>query len=197
MKYGRSALIGAVLCCIGAQGAFAATRSVQLSKVVLDPKIPAASQHIKVGTICLFSSKPLDFGASERTINYERFERPFSAVMQKRGFNAIAKSSNLFDDGDNATKPDFLIGATLNPKSIDICDSINGIKGTVVVSVEWQIYDRTRQEVVEKLITRGTGQLEKFANDGLTKMIDDGFAASLTALIDQGVLEKYLGPPAP
>jgi hypothetical protein len=49
----------------------------QLSKIILNPDIPKANQHVKVGTICLFSGDPVDFGSGERTVNYERYERLF------------------------------------------------------------------------------------------------------------------------
>ena len=200
MRSVRYALACAVLCMSftgKAEVASTPASTVQLSKVILNPQIPATSQHVKVGTICLFAGSPLDFGTQERTLSYERFERLFSATMQQRGFNVLAKSSNLFEGEGGGAGPDFLFGATFRPQSVDICDSVNGQKGIIAISVEWQIYDRSKRQVVETATTRGSGELPKFQHSGLTAMIDQAFSASLTALIDQGVIQKYVGNPAP
>jgi hypothetical protein len=117
--------------------------------------------------------------------------------MKKSGFNVVAKSSNLFEGEGSSSGPNFLVGATFRPQSVDICDSVNGQKGTIAVSVEWQIYDRSKQQVVETVTTQGSGQLLKFQPSGLMVMIDQAFSASLTALIEQGVLQKHLGNPTP
>lgn len=200
MKLFGYALACAALCFSGAgsaEDAAAQTRSIKLSKVILNPKMPAGSQHVKVGTICLFSGQPVNFGSRERTLNHERFERLFSATMSERHFNVVAQSSNLFEGEGGGTGPDFLIGATFHPQSVDICDSVNGQKGTIAISVEWQIYDRSKKQVVETVTTQGSGQLVKFRTDGLNTMFDQAFAACLTALIAQGVIQKHVGNPAP
>lgn len=171
------------------------TKAVQLSKVIINPDIPKTDQRVKVGTICLLAGSPLDFGSGERTLNYERFDRLFSATLHSRGFNAIAKSSNLFEGEGSSPSPDILIGATFRPKSVNVCDSVNGLKGTLTISVEWQIYDRSKQHVVDTVMTQGVGQLLKFEANGVNILVDQAFSAATTALIEQGVLQKYLGNP--
>lgn len=196
----RYALACAALCAFAASSAQAsstATKTAQLSKVIINPDIPKANQRVKVGTICLFAGSPIDFGSGERTVNLERFERLFSAMMNTRGFNVVAKSSNLFEGEGSSPGSDFLIGATFRPQSVDICDSVNGQKGTIAISVEWQIYDRSKQQVVETATSQGSGQLLKFQMNGLNVMIDQAFSAAITALIDQDMLQKHLGNPAP
>jgi hypothetical protein len=189
----------AVVCALAISSAEAATvptKSIQLSKVILNPDIAAANQQVKVGTICLFAGSPVDFGSRERTVNAERFERLFAKVVSARGFNVVAQSSNLFEDEGPGTRADFLIGVKLRPQAVNICDSVNGQKGVVTVAVEWQIFDRSKQQVVETIATQGSGQLAKFDPKGLEVMIDQGFSAAVTALIEQGMLQKHLGNPS-
>ena len=177
------------------QAASTPTRMVQLSKVIFDPEISKVDQHVRAGTICIMSGRPLDFG-SERTADYERFERLFSTAMNEQHFNVLAKSSNLFEGEGSDAKADFLIGATFRPRSVDICDSVSGQKGTIAISVEWQIYDRRKQQIVETITTEGSGLVPKFQRDGIRAMIDHAFSASLAALINRGILQKHLGEPA-
>ena len=196
----RYALAGATLCASvagNAQVASMPTKTVQLSKIVINPDIPKADQHVKVGTICLLAGSPIDFGSGERTLNYERFDRLFSAVLHDRGFNAVAKSSDLFEGEGNNPGPDFLIGATFRPQSVNICESVSGYKGTIAVSVEWKIYDRSKQQVVETVTTQGSGQLSKFQASGLNVIFDQAFSAATAALVNRDLLQKYLGNPQP
>jgi hypothetical protein len=178
-----------------AQDTQATAKTAQLSKVIFKPDIPKENQHIKVGTICLLAGTPLDFGNGERTASYERFERLFSATMKERGFGVISKSTNLFEGEVNTPNPDFLVGATYRPTAIALCDSVNGQKGSVSISVEWQIFDRSKQQVVETVITEGTGQIPKFQQSGIGQMFDQAFSDSVKSLIDKGVVQKYLGTP--
>ena len=175
----------------------ATVKTVQLSKVVIDPDIPAANQHIKGGTICLFAAAPIDFGAGLRTLKNERFERLFSATMEKHGFRVITKSSNLFEGDNSDFTADFLVGATFRPQSVDLCDSVKGQKGTLSISVEWQVYDRSKHQVVETATTQGSGQIPTFEARGLETMVDQAFTVSLDALVDKNVLQQHLGLPTP
>ncbi|NIJ31839.1 hypothetical protein [Sphingomonas oligoaromativorans] len=192
------ALVGIGLCISSAGNAqvvATSIKSAQLSKIVINPDIPKANQHVKSGSICLWAGSPINFGSQERTLNYERFDRLFSTALNAHGFKAIAKSADMFEGEGNSAKPDFLVGATLRPQTVNVCDSIGGLKGAIAISVEWQIYDRSKQQVVETVTTEGTGQSLKFQASGLNLIIDQAFSAAAVALISQGVIQKYLGTP--
>lgn len=128
-------------------------------------------------------------------MNFEHYEGVFAEAMKKSGFNVLSKSDNLFDGQDSGPKPDFLVGASFQPQSLDICDSLNGVKGTVSIAVNWQVYDRSKQQVVETVTTAGTGQSLTFQMKGIQFLFDKAFTDSLDALIKQNVLQKYLGSP--
>jgi hypothetical protein len=171
------------------------SRSIQLSKIIFNPDIAKENQRIRVGTICLFSGGPLNFGSTDRTLDVERFERLFASTMKEKRLNVVARASALFDDAE--PEADFLIGGTLRLKAITLCDSVNGQKGNLTLAVEWQLYDRKRREVVETVTTEGSARVEKFDRDGLNTMLNSGFSQSVTALIDHGALQKHLGAATP
>jgi len=171
------------------------TRPIQFSKMVLDPDAAPITQRVKVGTICLLSGTPLNFGTHERTLNTERYERIFNQTLSDLHFAVVAKSADMFEGEGRGPQPEFLIGGKIRPASVNICDSVNGQKGSISISVEWQVFDRNKRDVVETIVTEGTGQLPKFNRDRLNVMLDTAFKESLTALVDKGVLQKYLGVP--
>ena len=170
-------------------------RTVQLSKVVFSPDPTKLTQKIKVGTICLFSGSPFNFGSRDRTADFERFERLFDEAMKRGGVTVIAKSSNLFDGADDGPKADYLIGATYRPENINVCSSANGMKGTLSIVVEWQIFDRAQKKVVETVTTTGTAERVKFDRLGLAGLFDDAFSSALSAMIDQEAVKQHFSAP--
>lgn len=187
-------LIGITLVATGTL-ASAQTRPIQFSKLVLDPDAAPVTQRVKVGTICLLSGAPLDFGSRERTLNAERYERIFNKTLSDRHFSVVAKSADMFEGESQGPQPEYLIAGKVHPTTVNICDSVNGQKGVISLSVEWQIFDRSKREVVERIVTEGAGQLPKFNADGLNVMLDIAFTENLKALADKGVLQKYVGTP--
>jgi hypothetical protein len=188
------ALIGATLVAAPTMG-LAQTRPIQFSKVVIDPNAGKITQRVKVGTICLFSGEPLNFGTGERTLDSDRYERIFNETLKERKFTIVAKSADLFDNEGRGPQPEFLIGGKVRPTSVNICDSGSGQKGMIGISVEWKIFDRAKGEVVETIVTEGAGQLPKFTGDGVLLMLEGAYKESVNALAEKGVLQRYAGTP--
>jgi hypothetical protein len=197
MKRFWLALSGAALCAsvpCAAQSAVAPTKSVQLSKVLLDTTSTEVKGKLKGGTLCVFPSK-WDFSKEKKTQDYERYDQLFSQKMKAQGYAVVTTSADLFaGQGDNDSA-DFLIGATVRPDTLNVCSSVKGEKGDVTLAVEWQIYDRAAKKVVASISTTGQGTQEKFSRDGLKDMWNQAFVANLTSLLDQGAVQKYTGNP--
>lgn len=174
----------------------AAVKSVQLSKVIVDTDGPEVKGKLKVGTICLFSGGKYNITPEKRTANYERYDNLFTDALKAHGFNVVTTTDDLFAGEGNSPKGDFLIGATVRPDTINMCSSVNGEKGDVTLNVEWKIFDRNAQKVVETVTTTGHGEQPNFSRTGLTNMWNQAFVASLDALIAQGLIQKYVGKPA-
>ena len=179
-----------------AQPVGSSPKTVQLSKVIEDDQSYEPKVRFKVGTICLLSGK-FNLTKQKVTLAYERFENLFAEDMKKAGFGVVATSEDLFASDKDKNSADYLIGANTHPDTIDICSSINGVKGKITVAVEWQLYDRKAQKVVETIVTTGTGTVDKFDRSGSVTMYNNAFVANLDELIAKGVLQKYVGLPAP
>ena len=169
-------------------------KSVQLSKVLLDTETIEATGKIKGGTLCVFPSK-VKLDKVKKTEDYERYEVVFADKVKGRGYRVIATSQDLFAQNDATKMADYLVGATVRPETINICSSVNGFKGEIGLQVEWQIYDRAAQKVVETATLPGKGSLLKFSNNGYEEMWNQAFGDSLIALRKSGALKKYTGEP--
>jgi hypothetical protein len=178
---------------IMALGAANAT-TAQLSKVLLDTQSKPATIRLKGGTLCVFPSD-IKLDEQKKTEDYERYDNLFSERMKRAGYHVTTTSQDLFAAADSAKDADFLVGATLRPEDSNLCSSVAGWKGQIHLSIEWQIYNRADRKVVETITTPGTGERIKFDRSGYAGMWNDAFSEGLDALIDQGVLKKYLGEP--
>jgi hypothetical protein len=169
-------------------------RSIQLSKVILDTETNEIKGKLKGGTLCVFPSK-LPITKEKKSENYERYDQVFSEKLRASGYNVLTTSADLFATDDDKNKADFLIGATVRPDTLSICSSVNGMKGDVTLSIEWQIYDRTAKKVVLTTSTTGHGAQEKFARDGLKGMWDQAFLEALDTLTRLDSFKAYFGGP--
>jgi hypothetical protein len=178
-----------------------AGRTVQLSKVIEDTETTPPIVKVKVGTICLFAGSN-DIERRKKTMAYERMDNLFTAKLRAAGYTVVTTSQDLFAGASPDANADYLIGAVIHPTKIEICDSIDGVKGSYAVDVDWQVYDRAAQKVVMQRTTSGTATQGKFDRNGIMVLFDKSFVASLTKLLEETDVQALLGaesapPPAP
>lgn len=178
-----------------AQDTPSSSQSLQLSKVVVDTETNPIEARVKGGTLCVFPSH-IEMPKEKKTQDHERFDGLFSGEMKKRGFTVVSSAGDLFAS-ESSEKGNFLVGATVTPTEINICSSVNGYKGTIKVNVEWQIYNRSTQSVVETVSTSGEGTLAKFSNSGYEEMWNLAFVNALQRLAEQNFFHKHVGEPVP
>lgn len=170
------------------------TKTVQLSKVILDTESRPIAGKLKGGTLCVFPSKIEGiFPKQKKSEDYERYDQLFAEKMKALGFQVVTVSANLFADDSDRNKADLLIGAVVHPDTLNVCSSVNGEKGDVTLSIDWQIYDRTAHAVIATATTSGHGAQEKFSRVGLTGMWNQAFMEALAKLAEQEPLQKYKG----
>ena len=177
---------------LGGHAAAAETPSLQLSKVVMDTETSEVTAKVKGGTLCVFPSK-IKLTKEKKTQDYERFDNLFTSRLKSSGFSVVSTSGDMFASDNDDGKGDYLVGVILRPTAVNICSSVSGFKGNYSLTAEWQIYDRAAGKVVETVTTTGLGAQEKFAADGLEQMVNQAFTASLGALVEKGVMQKYVG----
>lgn len=191
MKLKGIALAGVLA--VVAQPATAAEgqKSLQLAKVVLDTETAPIEARVKGGTLCVFPSN-IELPKEKKTQDFERYDRLISSHLGQSGVSHVTESGDLFA-AESSTKGDVLIGAVMAPTAINICSSVNGYKGTIDVTVEWQFYDRSSESVVARVRTEGTGTVAKFSVNGYEEMWDAAFLDALAQVEAQGVIARVIG----
>jgi len=174
--------------------ATASAATVQLSKVLLDTESKPVAGRLKGGTLCVFPSD-INVPKVKKTEEYERNDVLFTDRLKLAGYRVVTTSQDLFASANAANSADYLIGATIRPETMNLCSSVNGWKGEMIIEVEWQVYDRVAQKVVETLTTTGRGDLLKFNADGYNQIWNAAFRENLGHLVEQAAIRQHLGEP--
>jgi hypothetical protein len=151
--------------------------TMRLDKVELDIENAGTTGSVKGGTMCVSSDKFTWYGFSNRNLVQSGYQWRFARAMAGTKFKIIDGSKNLFA-GQGADGGDYLVGAIMLPRTVDICLT-NGqrIKGRVAMDVEFQLFDAASKQVVRTLTYPGTAEFPKFRDDAdLGTLLADGFA---------------------
>ncbi|GAO40730.1 hypothetical protein SCH01S_51_00610 [Sphingomonas changbaiensis NBRC 104936] len=173
-----------------------ATRPVQLSKMLIKLNRGEAFGRVKGGLICAIG-QPLIWKGGRFQLNTEDFDEVFQDELSKIGFNVISVSGQMFDTGDS-TKAEFLVGGTIKSMNVDVCFPNSGFgdlmsaKGSALMEVEWQLYDRLNRKVVDVFTTDTGYRQKKTQSGGIETIVFSAFAENVRALAASGKLQKIL-----
>lgn len=172
------------------------TRPVQLSKVIVKLSRGEAYGRIKGGLICAVG-EPLIWKGGRVQVDPTDFDDVFKDELGKLGFDVVSGTGDLFDEG-NDKRAEYLVGSTIKSMTVEACFPNSGFgdmtsaKGTAVMEVEWQVYNRLDRQVVERFTTRTGYSQKKSQAGGLETILFSAFAENVRALAASGKLQKIL-----
>ena len=172
------------------------TRPVQLSKIVVKLNRGEPFGRLKGGLICVVG-EPLVWKGGRSQLDTEDFDEVFKEELGKLGYDVVGVASDLFDEGDDK-RAEYLIGGTIRSMSVDVCFPNSGFgdlmtaKGTAMMAVEWQIYNRLDRTVVDTFTSRTGFVQKKSQSGGLETIVFSAFAENVRALAASGKLQKAL-----
>ncbi len=172
------------------------TRPVQLARLKLKQGRGTKIGKVKLGLLCI-GGYPLTWKGRSGELSTEEFDDAFRDQLQALGYDVVSTSSDLFDaEGD--ARAEYLIGGTINMMSVDACYPHSGLgdshsaKGTALMDVEWQIYDRINRTVVARVTTRQGYKQSKTDPGGISSLIVTAFGENVRALAATEDMRKYL-----
>ncbi|MDQ4420831.1 S1C family serine protease [Sphingobium sp. DEHP117] len=140
---------------------------------------------------------PLTWRGRGGELSTEEFDDAFRDELKALGYDVVSTSSNLFDE-DGDSRAEYLIGGTITMMTVDACYPNSGLgdshsaKGTALMEVEWQMYDRIERSVVAKVITRQGYKQGKTDAAGVSGLIVAAFGENVRALAANEAMRKYL-----
>jgi S1-C subfamily serine protease len=146
------------------RAALAGSRVIDLARVQFD--IPRGTEIGNVRKPPFFVCEGAEWGRavyedsrySSRSVEWKD---NFHRVMTGHGYQIAGAPGQLFEER-NAVEPDFLVGANVTHLRIDgdlVCSPfqarVQGMKGTGVIAVEWQVFDPVSRRVVHQVKVEG------------------------------------------
>jgi len=159
------------------------TKRTVLAKVVSDLRQGESWGQFRIGMLCLpFGAAP--WPAESPVFQGDDLNKVFAREMKTAGFGD--GSDELFinpDEGD----PDYAIGARIKAADGRVCgwSKPNGPplwKGTMVLTIQWQIYERAQRRVVATVETTAGYEVTEFSTTGARRMIIESFGQNARAL---------------
>lgn len=172
------------------------TRPVELSKIEVKLSRGEPYGWLKYGLLCV-SPESLVWRGGKVSLDPTDFNEVFKDELDQLGYDVVNSSSALFDEGEKK-RAEYLVGGTIKSMQVDICYPKSGLgnafsaKGTAIMEVEWQIYDRLNKKVVASHITKTGIRQKKSISGGLETIVFSAFGENVRALAASGQLEKFL-----
>ena len=86
----------------------------------------------------------------------------FKAELAAAGMESAAPEVSAFDNVGTRTEPDYRVGGVLQAVSFDECASGNDRKGSVSITVKWEVFAPKLQKVVLTRVTSGSIKTDSF-----------------------------------
>jgi S1-C subfamily serine protease len=164
--------------------------SLKLSTVLMAIPVGTPWYTVSFGLACLNTDGVMRATGGREPQSLPPYTAVFNAEVEKAGFKSVAKD-DLFNREDTGAA-DYLVGAVITDANIRACASRGGLlgpgklgdaRGSGTMKIEWQVYSPLRNDVVARVTTNASVNVEKTVPDGMTRLVVSGFANNLDQLL--------------
>jgi S1-C subfamily serine protease len=182
-----------VLVCAGlAQGlvAHAAERSVSFERGVFRMEEGVVWGHISGGANCDVDLERLQWGREDSEIHTQRLGAVFRQAMASVG--GRQEDENLFDD--KVESADLQVAAAISDLRGNLCEQRGqfGYRGSVSMTVQWQVYDPAAHQLVGRFETHATGQSSQNTRGGVEDLLFGAFRENARDLMSDSGFQRLL-----
>ncbi len=178
---------------------FAVSKSTVYERSIIRSTVGEGVVTIQTGLACVGNSQATATSEQQAVVDLD-FENAFQVEFAKAGYR-IARtvgSGDLFTD-KKQIPADFRIAGTISKRKMNLCNSVAGTKGEASLTVEWQIWDTSKNAVVYVTTQKGYA-MEGYSNQpplSIAKQIWlSAFARAVRGLLsDDGFLALLEGGP--
>lgn len=140
--------------------------------------------YMGVGITCRLVMSPMKWRASNIDPDNARLASIFREELSSSGF-AGAQNANLFDQGPKTDR--YQVAALITGLDSRYCETPpqyppRQSAGTLKLTIEWQLYDNLRGEVIGRFETTSTGQ-QRLSPDAVERTFYGGFRNGVRTLL--------------
>ncbi len=163
-------------------------KPVAITKVV--GKIPRGTVigSTGFGMFC-GDQRPIKWRQGSRVnLSTEDLHDVFRDVLESKGWPVVGSTENLFE-GFDVSGADILIAAKIVDLKMNICYPLTGFgnfidaNGSASLTVEWQVYNPLRKEIIGKIKTDGSHETDKNSDDASVIIFENAFSISANNLL--------------
>ena len=167
-------------------------RTVGFTRAVFRMDEGAVWGHVSGGVGCGIDYELLRWGQEGSEIRTERLGAAFSRAVSD--IAGAQQDENLFEDARDA--PDLQVAAAISDMRADVCEQpgLAGFRGSLSMTVQWQVYDPSAREIVGKFETHAAGQSSQNTANGVDDLFLAAFRANARDLMNEGVRVNTILP---
>ncbi len=172
---------------------FAGPRTVQFARSVFRMEQGVPWAHISSGANCQTELEQLHWTQNGSEIPTGRFGQTFHQALVDVG--AAPQDDNLFAEGAPA---DLQVAAALSDMRANICEQngLTGFRGSLSMTVQWQVFDPATRQIIGRFETHATGQTAQVTANGLDALFLAAFRENARDLMSDSGFQKVLRQPA-
>ena len=190
------ASFAAAICMSGALSTPASAKppTMEYTRSVFRMEEGAVWGHISGGANCDADLEQIHWTREGSEIHTERLGAVFHQALVDVG--AAPEDDNLFADGP--ARADLQVAAAISDMRASICEQrgLGGYRGSLSMSVQWQVYDPAAQQLIGKFETHATGQTAQTTSGGVDGLFLAAFRANARDLMSDSGFQRVLKRPS-
>jgi serine protease Do len=159
---------------------------------------------LKEGQVWAYWGSALACNVLPEALRWEAGNTELDTVRLAAVFNEeLARSNMVSGESDSlfeghAAADSLQVGAVIKDMHAQICSTSEKggrnrtFRGSVTMTVEWQVYEPLRREVIARIETTAQGEQRSRSGDGVERVIIDGFRENIRTLLAKPELQQAL-----
>ena len=166
----------------------ASIKPVAISKVVYKIKRGTPLGVVGAGAFCIPSGSQVKWkGSGQYSITDADLVDVFGEVLEENNWPVVGTTDDLFA-GYDTSKAELLIGAQITALQLSACAPGAGfydyrLRGSMNMTVEWQIYNPLRRELIGTVQSKGSANITKVSDDILYELQTESFTVAINNLL--------------
>jgi len=166
----------------------AKVKPVAITKVVAKMRRGTEIGSLQVGWFCAEESKVNWKTGGKVNLSSEELVDIFREELERNGWPVVGSTEDLFT-GYDVSEAELLIAAKLSSIETNLCyrnarsGDWENAKGAMKISVDWQIYNPARREIIGEISTQGSSKFDKSVADAGYQLLNSSFAVAINNLL--------------
>ena len=163
-------------------------KPVAITKVVGKMRRGTVVGSLQAGWLCIERSKVYWKTGGKINLSSEELVDVFREELEQNGWPVVGSTEDLFT-GYDVSEAELLIAAKISSLETNVCYLNSGLgdwnnaKGAMRITVDWQIYNPARKEIIGEISTGGSAQYDESIADAEYQLLSQSFALAINNLL--------------